>query len=126
MRISDWSSDVCSSDLQHCWYGLENKPGIEKHAFACNVLHVESHALLIRRVAATARLPKSCEARTHKAVVFEMVAVAAYFRFYYRARADNAHIAAKHVDQLRKLIEAELAHDRADAGNAREIGRAHV
>src|SRR3546814_17715344 len=80
MRISDWSSDVCSSDLQHCWYGLENKPGIEKHAFACNVLHVESHALLIRRVAATARLPKSCAARTHKAVVFDMVAVAAYFR----------------------------------------------
>src|SRR3546814_9647086 len=21
MRISDWSSDVCSSDLQHCFYG---------------------------------------------------------------------------------------------------------
>src|SRR3546814_3073132 len=23
MRISDWSSDVCSSDLEHCFYHLE-------------------------------------------------------------------------------------------------------
>src|SRR3546814_5553306 len=26
MRISDWSSDVCSSDLDDVWWGPSNKP----------------------------------------------------------------------------------------------------
>src|SRR3546814_11872502 len=27
MRISDWSSDVCSSDLHEWWHGIEARPG---------------------------------------------------------------------------------------------------
>ena len=32
-----------------------------------------------------------------------------------RARADQAHLAAQHVEELRQLVEAELAQELADA-----------
>ena len=35
-----------------------------------------------------------------------------------RARADEAHVALEHVEQLRRLVEREAADDAADAGDA--------
>src|SRR4029079_826141 len=37
------------------------------------------------------------------------------------ARADDRHVAEQHVDELRELIEAELADVLADAGEARVV-----
>ena len=34
------------------------------------------------------------------------------------ARADDAHVAEQHVDELRELVEAGVAHDLAPAGDA--------
>ena len=40
-----------------------------------------------------------------------------------RPRADEAHLAAQHVPELRQLVEAALAQERADAGDARVVAR---
>src|SRR3546814_3879959 len=45
MRISDWSSDVCSSDLQHPWRRIRAKAGLDdvrihdlRHSYASGAL----------------------------------------------------------------------------------------
>ncbi len=39
-----------------------------------------------------------------------------------RTRADDAHLAAQDVDQLRQLVEAEPAQEAPDPGDARVVG----
>jgi hypothetical protein len=47
--------------------------------------------------------------------------IAGLHRNRMRARTDQGHVAAQHIDQLRQLIDAQSAKDATDAGNPRVI-----
>ena len=55
------------------------------------------------------------------AIVHEVPAIVIDFRFHDGSRPDNAHVPQQDVDELGKLVEAELAHEGADARHARII-----
>src|SRR3546814_8167260 len=113
MRISDWSSDVCSSDLAA---GLVDRPADERRAGFLGDRH---------RLARDQRL-------VDRSAAFEDDAIDRDFF----ARADTQHVANSDVLE-RDLLVAPVAADapgelwreveeRTDRSARRQIGRAHV
>jgi hypothetical protein len=92
----------------------------------CPVLHIpkiELHAALIAGVATAAHLPEAGHARSRLVVVGDVPAVADDFRLDDWPRADQAHLAAQYIKKLRQLIEAGLAQQAADSGDARVVAQ---
>ena len=82
---------------------------------------VEPHPRLVAYVGSARDLPKSGDARLHRGVEPERLAVLDDLLVDDRSRPDDAHFAAEHVPHLRQLVEAELAEHPADAGDARVV-----
>src|SRR5580704_14679521 len=81
-----------------------------------DVPNVEFHAARIAGVIPAADLPKPGETRLRFVVVFDIPAVACHFPCHDRARSNEAHLAAQHVEQLRQLVEAGPPQEHPDFG----------
>src|SRR5262245_6468362 len=80
---------------------------------------IELDALRIVAVVAAAYLPQAGDAGAAARIVVERGAVALDLVLHDRPRADDAHLAGDHVEQLRQLVEAGHAQELADLGDAR-------
>ena len=85
-----------------------------------DVLHVEVHPLLESDLVAAAHLPEAGEARAHREPAALPRLVLRHFAGQGRPRTDDAHFAAQHVDELRELVDAELADEATHGGDARD------
>src|SRR5436305_9427792 len=85
------------------------------------VEEVEANHLVERESVAARHLPESRHARLH----VEPLAVPEFVRLdlvrYGRARADEAHVAAKDVEKLRQLVQARAAEPATGARHARVV-----
>ena len=88
------------------------------------VAKVEAHHLVERRAAAAGDLPETGDARLgfeHAAAVPGLVLLDLVRQR--RPRADERHVAAQHVPELRQLVEARLAQNASDRRDARIVGQ---
>jgi len=74
-----------------------------------NVLEVIADADRQRRVGPGTDLPEPGEARPHSQPLEMDRILERYLAEFVRARADQAHLAANHVPELGKLVQAEAA-----------------
>src|SRR3546814_2858334 len=100
MRISDWSSDVCSSDLTPTFEALQQKA--DEAMFERRALAVDKE----RAIAENELGNKTELARREKQLIAE--------------EAENAR------NRATGLAEAQQVEAEAEAGRIRKIGRAHV
>ena len=63
-------------------------------------------------------LPVAREPRRYVQPLLLVLRVLLHLPPKWRARADNAHVALEDVNQLRKLVDARLANEPANAGNS--------
>lgn len=103
------------------FYGLEQVHEVDPDGPVADVPGVHGDALFVGGVAAAAGLPHAGDAGQYHAVLAEVVAVALDFLRDDRARADEAHVAADDVPELRQLVEAGLAEEGAELGDARVV-----
>lgn len=101
--------------------GLEQVHEIDPDGPVADVPGVHGDALFVGGVAAAAGLPHAGDAGQDHAVLAEVVAVALDFFGDNRARADEAHVAADDVPELRQLVEAGLTQEGAELGDARVV-----
>lgn len=78
---------------------------------------VERHAVGIVGIAPPADLPGAGDARPHREIALDRVAVTDHLGLDDRARSDEAHLAPQYVPELRQLVEAGRAQDLANAGD---------
>jgi hypothetical protein len=86
-----------------------------------DVLHIEVHPLLEGDLAPAAHLPHAGDPRAHREAAALPRLVLRDLARDRRPRADDGHLAAQHVDELRQLVDAELAHEPADRGDPRIV-----
>src|SRR5581483_11469553 len=86
-----------------------------------DVIAVEGDAAGVIDVVAAADLPRPGQPRPRPQIVVDVFAVARHLGDDDRPRPDNAHLAFENVEQLRQLVEAGLAHRRAERGDARVV-----
>lgn len=101
--------------------GLEQVHEVDPDGPVADVPGVHGDALFVGGVAAAAGLPHAGDAGQDHAVLAEVVAVALDFFGDNRARADEAHVAADDVPELRQLVEAGLPEEGAELGDARVV-----
>ena len=87
-----------------------------------DVIHVEGKPIVPRQRIATVCLGVARNARRHFEFATLIALVQGHFRIQIGTRANNAHVALQHIQELRELIERRLAHKRADLRHARVIG----
>src|SRR5687767_6897384 len=110
---------VGSFPHDHGGNGRDHDPHVKPRALRFYEQTVERDAGPVADIAAAADLPEAGDSRLHGAVVTKPAAIARDLRFHDRTRADNAHLAAQHVEQLRKLIEARASQERAQRRDPR-------
>lgn len=86
-----------------------------------HVPSIHSHAFFVGGVAAAAGLPHAGDAGQDHAVFAEVFAVAFNFLGDDRARADEAHVAADDVPELRQFVKAGLSEERAELCDTRVV-----
>lgn len=86
-----------------------------------HVPRIHGHALLVGGIAAPAGLPHAGDAGQDHAVFAEVVAVAFDFLGDDRARADEAHVAADDVPELRQFVKAGLPEEGPELRDARVV-----
>lgn len=101
--------------------GLEQVHEIDPDGPVADVPSIHGDALFVGGVAAAAGLPHAGDAGQNHAVLAEIDAVALDFFGDNRARADEAHVAADDVPELRQLVEAGLAEEGAELCDARVV-----
>jgi len=84
---------------------------IQEHVPRHHVVAIEKHPRRVASVATSADLPEARHTGTHAQLVTARAAIFAHLLVNDGTRPDEAHLADKHIDQLRKFIEAELAQD---------------
>ena len=84
---------------------------VEPERAAAHVLEVERDHLLERQLRAAADLPQAGDARLDGEAREPVLGVALDLVLDRRARADQRHVAAQHVPQLRQLVEARAAQE---------------
>ena len=101
--------------------GLEQVHEVNPDGPVADVPGVHGDALFVGGVAAAAGLPHAGDAGQDHAVLAEVVAVALDFFGDNRARADEAHVAADDIPELRQLVEAGLTQEGAELGDTRVV-----
>nr|CAI0336050.1 hypothetical protein SHINE37_30209 [Rhizobiaceae bacterium] len=86
-----------------------------------DIMRVEGDARRIGHVVAPADLPETGEAGAGLEIVDGGGLVELQLVLDHRARPDEAHLAAQDVEELRQLVEAELAQHGADEGHPRIV-----
>src|SRR5262249_33754954 len=104
---------------QHRGNGLRDDRNLARPRPAFEILAIVLDALVVARAGAAADLPQPCDPRADQQIITAIAAVAIKLRARDRTRADEAHVAAQHVEQLRQLVEARLAQERANLGYPR-------
>jgi hypothetical protein len=109
---------------EHRHRGAQQDLHVAPEGRAGDIGDVERHALGVAGVAAAADLPRAGQARTDREVVLRRGAVVGgELPGLHRPRADQAHLALQHVDQLRQLVERGSAQEAADPGHARVVAQ---
>src|SRR5689334_5012231 len=98
---------------------LQHDEDIVGKGHGLDVLQVQLDPALEGDVASAADLPETGEAGLDGQAAPRARVVLFYFRGHGRARADDRHVAAQDVEKLRHLVNAELADESADPGDAR-------
>lgn len=101
--------------------GLEQVHEVDPDGPVADVPSIHGDALFVGGVAAAAGLPHAGDAGQNHAVLAEIDAVALDFFGDNWARADEAHVAADDVPELRQLVEAGLAQEGAELRDARVV-----
>ncbi|MBG9885033.1 hypothetical protein ABE10_00215, partial [Bacillus toyonensis] len=86
-----------------------------------HVVQVQADGVLPGQGGTPADLPQSAHPRLHDQTTLRGVVVERHLALALRARSDQAHGAEEDVEQLRKLIERELAQDAPHRGDARIV-----
>src|SRR5258708_39469880 len=84
-----------------------------------DVLHIEVHPILKSDLVPAAHLPQAGEAGANRQAPTLPRLVLCYLSGQGRPRTDDAHLAAQHVDELRELVDAELADEATHRRDAR-------
>src|SRR6185437_5643199 len=82
-------------------------------------MQVHRHQRLKVYLAAAIHLPDAGDARRHQQAIAVAIAILLHLVAQGRTRADDAHVAAQHVEKLRQLVQAGGADKAADARDAR-------
>src|SRR5579883_548028 len=101
--------------------GLEDDHDVPADRPVLHIGAVERHPAVVSRVVAAADLPGTGQPGADLKVEMGVRAVHRDLVDDDRSRADDAHVAAQHVDQLGKLVQAELAQHRPDDRDARIV-----
>lgn len=101
--------------------GLEQVHEVDPDGPVADVPGVHGDALFVGGVAAAAGLPHAGDPGQDHAVLAEVVAVALNLLRDDWARADEAHVTADDVPELRQLVEAGLTQEGAELGDARVV-----
>src|SRR5712692_1167564 len=114
---------ACAARQDDGGYGAKQNRSIESQRPTVDVFEIQLHPLFKRKVAATGNLPQASYAGLHtKAPFLPRQFHSHRIAHRQRARADNAHVAEQHVDQLRQLIDAGLAQPTTGARDPRIVG----
>src|SRR5262249_11392096 len=87
-----------------------------------NIPAVKGDPLLVVREVPTANLPQACQTWTNPQINrIVALLVLAQCLMNDRARADQTHVTAKNIDELRQFVDAGDAQKAADSGRARIV-----
>src|SRR5690242_8264885 len=78
--------------------GLEQNLQIEPDRVVANVVHIETHTLLVGEIAAPADLPEAGESRLDGRQIVLPLAELGQLGHGDHTRADQAHLAAQHIE----------------------------
>src|SRR5271165_389985 len=98
--------------------GPEQNAKIQPDRPVSDIKRIQLNPLLVAGVVASGYLPQAGQAALDARVQLEAGSVARDFLMPDRARANQAHIAAQDVPQLRQLVQARLPQKASDPGNA--------
>src|SRR5207245_8405542 len=93
-------------------YGSDEDGKVPEQRSGLDVADVEPVHVEEAQRAATAHLPEAGDARLHHEPRSDPVGILGDRIRDVRARADEAHLAAQHVPQLRELVEARAPQER--------------
>src|SRR5437773_2772579 len=111
---------ACAARQDDGGYRAKQNRSIESQRPTVDVFEIQLHPLFKRKIAATGDLPQTSYAGLHaKAPLLPGQFHSHRIAHRQRARADDAHVAEQHVDELRQLIHAGLAQPTTDARDAR-------
>src|SRR4051812_6806605 len=114
-----FSAGLLGDDRGHrFWHDLEGEPPRPTG----DVLEISFHPGIEIRTVTRADLPQAGNARLHREPAPMPDVVFGNFLWQWRARSDEAHLAAQHVPELRQLVEAGPAQEPARTRQARIIG----
>src|SRR3954451_11266854 len=103
---ADLLADALSTGpLQHRPDGLPEDHEVERQRPVLDVADVDPHRVVPREVGPAADLPEPGEARLDQEAAMHVVAVLLHLGLQRRPRADQRHVPAQHVDQLRQLVD---------------------
>src|SRR5690606_30540216 len=131
-RDCGWASLLRSaSPAQDGGDRAEDELDVEPQRPVVDVAKVEAHPVLEVDLVSPRDLPEAGESRPGAQASALPPLVALHLACDGRTRTDEAHVALEHVQELRQLIEAELAKDAADRRHARiaphlEDGAVHL
>src|SRR5690349_19668451 len=96
-------------------HGLPEDHQVEGEGPVLDVADVDAYRLVPGEVGASADLPQAGDAGLDQQPTCHVEAVLLDLARDVRARADQAHAAAEHVEQLGQLVERVAPHEGADA-----------
>ena len=97
---------------------------VERERPVLDVEDVEALVRVERRVVAGLDLPQAGDARRHRLAGEQILVELGDLRRQRRPRADEAHLAAQHVEQVRQLVDARGLEEAADPRAPRVLARA--
>src|SRR5690606_5751929 len=111
---------VRTTPHQHRGEGMEENHEVQLPALPLDVLDIQLRALLEVGIAAPVDLPQAGQAGAYLQSLGlpQLVCVR---RERGGARANQAHVPLQHIEELRKLVQARLAQELPDAGDARVV-----
>ena len=96
---------ACAAGVEDRWNRQKKDLEIRQEGMLTNIFDIHLYAGLIRRIAATANLPKTCQTRTDGAIVFEVVAILRNFAFNDWAWTYEGHVPTNDIDKLGQFID---------------------
>ena len=113
---------IAAAVLERDGHGHEQDFQIEPQTLFRGIFQIEADGFIVRNAVAVADLPQAGEAGFD--FVTQQIARGELRHLPQgeRARADEAHVAGDDVEELRKLIDGEFAHEFATGQDARVVG----
>jgi len=110
---------ICTAARKHDPHSAHDDEEVSENIPRVHILAIQCHALVVVQIVAAADLPQAGQAGGHAQVVFAGGAVVLVeFVAHDGAGADDAHLALHHVPELGQFVEAGLADEATDAGDA--------